>query len=266
MPGLPARTGQMDPSREVPALLRSRIDHEPVPPPSAAHPDLSLDDAYAIQGALETALVERGERVIGWKVGLTNAAFQQAWGMTEPVSAFMLGSGVFSSGDAVPAARFAGLGLEIEVAFQLRADLAGPGVTAASALLAVEGALPAFELIDVRYSGKPRAVDLVADGVFANAIVLGRPLTPVGGLDLALEGMVYEENGHIAATATAAEVLGNPLVSLAWLANALGRRGRGLRAGDVVLSGSISKIFRPKAGDSVRAAFTRLGSVACRFA
>ena len=256
----------MDPSGAVPALLRSRIDHEPAAPPSAAHPALSLDDAYAIQRELENALVERGERVIGWKVGLTNPAGQQAWGLSEPVSAFMLASGVFSSGDAVPAARFVGLGVEIEVAFLLRADLAGPGVTAPFALLAVEGAMPAFELIDVRYTGKPRGADLVADGVYANAIVLGRPLTPVRGLDLALEGRVYEENGQIAVTATAAEVLGNPLVSLAWLANALGRRGRGLRAGDIVLSGSISRIFRPKAGDSIRAAFTRLGSVSCRFA
>jgi len=255
----------LDLSSAVSPLLRSRLDREPGPPPSESRPALSLDEAYAIQRALEEALVGRGERVIGWKVGLTSAAGQQGWGLAGPVAAFMLGSGVFSSGDAVPTSRFAGLGVEIEVAFLLRADLAGPGVTPASALLAVEGAMPAFELIDVRYAGKPRGVDLVADGVYANAIVLGRPLTPVGGLDLALEGMVYEENGQVAATATAAEVLGNPLVSLAWAANTLGRMGRGLRAGDIVLTGSISKVLRPTAGQSARASFTRLGSVSCRF-
>lgn len=70
----------------------------------------------------------------------------------------------------------------------------------------------------------------------------------------------------IVGTNTAAEVLGNPLNSLAWLANTLGRMGRGLRAGDIVLTGSISKVLRPKAGESVRATFTRLGSAACRFA
>ena len=85
------------------------------------------------------------------------------------------------------------------------------------------------------------------------------------GLDLALEGVVFEQNGEVVATNTAAEVMGNPLHSLAWLANTLGRMGRGLRPGDVVLTGSISKILRPKAGESVRASFTRLGSVACRF-
>jgi 2-keto-4-pentenoate hydratase len=68
------------------------------------------------------------------------------------------------------------------------------------------------------------------------------------------------------ATNTAAEVLGNPLNSLAWLANQLGGRGLALRAGDLVMSGSISVLLRPKAGDVVTARFTRLGSVSARFA
>ena len=71
--------------------------------------------------------------------------------------------------------------------------------------------------------------------------MLGQPLTPVVGLDLALEGVVFEMSGRVMATNTAAEVLGNPLNSLAWLANHLGERGLGLRAGDLVMSGSISR-------------------------
>jgi 2-keto-4-pentenoate hydratase len=246
-------------------LLQGRDGHRPVTPLTEKHPDLSLDDAYSVQRALEQALVLRGERVIGWKAGFTNAAVQGHYGVSEPVLGFMLGSGVFSGGDAIPIDRFASLGVEVEVAFLLKRDLAGPGVTPVSALLAVEGAMPSFELIDFRCSGKPRGADVVADGVFANAIVLGRPLTPVAALDLALEGVVYEQNGQVVATNTAAEVLGNPLTSLAWLANTLGRMGRGLTAGDVVLTGSISKILRPEKGESVRASFTRLGSVSCRF-
>ena len=73
--------------------------------------------------------------------------------------------------------------------------LAGPGVTPPQALLAVEGAVPALELIDFRYAGKPTAIDAVADGVLAKAVVLGAPLTDVTHLDLALEGLVYEVNG-----------------------------------------------------------------------
>ena len=246
-------------------LLQGRDGHRPIPPLSDKHPELSMVEAYSVQRALEQALVLRGERVVGWKAGFTNAAIQGQYGVTEPVLGFMLGSGVFSGGDSIPIDRFASVGVEVEVAFLLKRDLAGPGVTPVSALLAVEGAMPSLELIDFRCSGKPRGADVVADGVFANAIVLGRPLTPVAALDLALEGVVYEQNGQVVATNTAAEVMGNPLTSLAWLANTLGRMGRGLAAGDVVLSGSISKVLRPEQGESVRASFTRLGAVSCRF-
>ena len=249
----------------VERLLRARFGPEMLAPLTDETPHLSVTEAYDIQRALEEAVTARGERVIGWKVGFSTAATQAAYGVTEPVAGFMLASGVFGSGDAVPASRFVGLGVEAEIAFLLKADLAGPGVTAVSALLAVEGALPALELIDLRFAGTARGVDMIADGVAANAIVLGRPLTPVAGLDLALEGVVFEQNGQVVATNTAAEVMGNPLHALAWLANTLASMGRGLRAGDVVLTGSISKILRPKAGESVRASFTRLGSVGCRF-
>jgi len=252
-------------SDAVQRLVKNRESREVAPPLSETAPDLTLEQGYAIQRALEKTLVERGDRVVGWKAGFTNATLQEAYGVSEPVLGFLLASGVFGSGDAVPVSRFVSLGLEVEMAFVMKAALEGPGVTPASALRAVEGAVPSFELIDFRMSGKPRGTDFVADGVLANAIVLGGPLTPVSGLDLSLEGVVYEENGQRVATAAAAEVMGNPLNSLAWLANALGKLGGRLRAGDVVLTGSISKVFRPKAGDAVRAAFTRLGSVGCRF-
>ena len=247
-------------------LLMSRLGHGQVAPLTEKYPDLGLEEAYGLQRAVEQALVLRGERVVGWKAGFTNAAVQATYGVSEPVLGFMLGSGVFSGGDSVPMSRFAALGVEVEVAFLLKRDLAGPGVTAAAALLAVEGALPALELPDLRWDGNPTGGDLVADGVAGNAIVLGQPLTPVVGLDLALEGVVYEMSGRIMATNTAAEVLGNPLNSLAWLANNLAERGLGLRAGDIVMSGSIATLLRPKAGDVVTARFTRLGSVSARFA
>jgi hypothetical protein len=109
----------------VERLLRGRIGPERMMPLTDATPGLGLAEAYDIQRSLEQAVVARGERVIGWKVGFTGAAAQEAYGVTEPVAGFMLASGVFSSGDAVPAARFVGLGVEAEVAFLLKADLAG---------------------------------------------------------------------------------------------------------------------------------------------
>jgi 2-keto-4-pentenoate hydratase len=249
----------------VKECLAARDEPRAHRPPSEQR-RLSLGEAYGVQDRLREALVGRGERVAGWKAGFTNKAGQEAYQVSEPVCAFLLASGVLSSGAEIPAARFVRPGVEAEIAFVMKQDLAGPGVTAARALLAVEGALPALELIDFRHSGKAVGTDVVADGVYAKAIVLGGALTPVTGIDLALEGLVYEQSGALVATATAAEVMGTPLNSLAWIANHLGGRGLGLRAGDVVMTGSVSKILQPRAGDTVRASYTRLGSVSVRFA
>ncbi len=257
----------VDPQLVIQRLLDSRVAHHPTHPlsedggPAGA---LSIEDAYQIQETLRRTLETRGELTVGWKAAFTAQAARQTFKVSEPVSGFLLASGVYASGDEVPIGRFAQLGVEAEIAFLLRSDLRGPGVTPGSALLALAGALPALELIDVRFTGHPKAADVVADGAYANAIVLGQPLTPVA-FDLALEGVVYELNGRVMATNTAAEVMGNPLASLVWLANHLGRRGLHLEAGQVVMSGSISQILWPKAGDEVRATFTRLGSVAARF-
>lgn len=248
----------------VKELIAARDERRLHRPPSEEGP-LSLAEAYGVQDALRAALVARGARVAGWKSGFTTRAGQEAFGVSEPVSAFLLAGDTFATGAELPAARFVKPAVEAEIAFVMGSDLAGPGVTVPQALMAVEGALPALELIDVRYSGKPHGTDVIADGVYANAVVLGGALTSVAGLDLALEGLVYEHNGLVAATNTAAEVMGNPLNSLAWLANHLGARGLGLRAGDVVMSGSVSKLLTPKAGDTIRATYTRLGSVAVRF-
>lgn len=249
----------------VERLIDARSAHRMTAPLSEADPQLSLDQAYAIQDALRVALERRGEHLLGWKMAATSPTARAALKVGHPVAGFLLRSGLYSNGAEVPLNRFANLVVEVEVAFRMRSALAGPGVTADSALLAVEGAFAALELPDFFLEGKPQIADIVASDLYANAIVLGSPLTPVRGLDLALEGVVYELNGEIAATNTAAEVMGNPLNSLVWLANHLGTRGLGLKPGDVVITGSISKVLRPKAGDTIRARFTRLGSVSAKF-
>ena len=247
-------------------FVGARTEHRSHTPPSERQgTPLTLAEAYRLQDLLRETLLRRGETVRGWKAGFTNRAAQEAYQVSEPVCAFLLGSSVLSSGAEVAVSRFTGLAVEAEVAFVLRRDLAGPGVTAATAADAVEGAQPALELVDFRYTGKALGTDVIAEGVFAKAVVLAGALTPIAGLDLALEGLVWEQSGRIMATNTAAEVMGNPLNSLAWIANHLGARGLSLKSGDLVMTGSVSALLRPKAGDTVRASFTRLGAVSARF-
>jgi 2-keto-4-pentenoate hydratase len=241
-------------------LLESRSSRRAMPPLSETHGELTPEQAYAIQDALRAELAQRGQRPIGWKLAATSAPTQALVGVPHPVVGFLFPE-QYASGAEVSVGRFAELVVEVEVAFRMRTRLAGPGVTAATAAAAVDGVLPALELPDFLFSGKPRAGDFIANSVLAHAIVLGSPVTPLAGLDLAQEEVVYEHNGEIVGTHQAAEVMGNPLNALAWLANHLATRGRALEPGEIIMSGSISKLLRPQAGDTIRARFAHLGSV-----
>ncbi|HSF07472.1 MAG TPA: fumarylacetoacetate hydrolase family protein [Methylomirabilota bacterium] len=247
----------------VERLLESRSRRRAMPPLSETHGDLTLEHAYAIQDALRAELERRGQQPIGWKLAATSAPTQALVGVQHPVVGFLFPE-QYASGAEVSVGRFAELVVEVEVAFRMRTRLVGPGVTAATAAPAVADAMPALELPDFLLSGKPRAGDFIANSVLARAIVLGPPFTPLAGLDLAQEEVVYEHNGEVVGTHRTAEVMGNPLNALAWLANHLAARGLALKPGDVVMSGSISKLLRPKAGDTIRARFTHLGSVSIR--
>ena len=247
----------------VERLIEARSSRRLLIPFSESDGEFTLEHAYRIQDALRAELDRRGERPIGWKLGATSPSGQAVMGVKEPACGFLLPR-QYASGAVVSAGAFAGLSVEAEVAFRMRTRLVGPGVTAATAAVAVEGAVAALELPDFMFSGKPRVSDFVASSVIANAIVLGDALMPLQGLDLALEEVVYEHNGEIVGTYLAAEVMGNPLNALAWLANHLATRGLALEPGDVVMSGAISKMLRPKAGDTIRARFAHLGSVSIR--
>jgi 2-keto-4-pentenoate hydratase len=245
----------------VECLIDARLNHRQIAPLSETYGDFTLNEAYAIQDALRAGFVERGETPTGWKLAATAPVGQAIIGVTEPGSGF-LSSRVYANGAAVPAGDFTDMRVEAEVAFRMGTRLTGPGVTPETALTAVEAVLPAFELLDFIYSGKPQAADYYANNIHGYGAVLGSPLkSSFDRLDLALEGVVFEHNDEIVGTHTAAEVMGNPLNALAWLANHLATRGMGLNAGDIVISGGITKLLRPKPGDSIRARYTHLGSI-----
>jgi 2-keto-4-pentenoate hydratase len=126
--------------------------------------------------------------------------------------------------------------------------------------------MAAFEIVDSRtvgWSGK--MPEMISDSVFAARYVLSEQLVPVAGLDLAALGVTLLKNGEQVAQATGANVLGSPANSLAWLANRMADHGRALRAGDIVLAGSLTPLVAAAAGDSFEASFDHLGSVRVRF-
>jgi 2-oxopent-4-enoate/cis-2-oxohex-4-enoate hydratase len=173
---------------------------------------------------------------------------------------------IYNEGEAIPVDSMIAPKAEAEVAFILKRDLQGPGVTAADVLRATECVVPCFEIVDSRIRDwKIKIQDTVADNASCGVLVLGGVRKSPRDLDLALAGMVLEKNGEIISTSTGAAVQGSPVNAVVWLANTLGRLGIALKAGEVILSGSQSPLVPVKAGDSLTCSVGGLGGTSVRF-
>jgi len=248
------------------ALFEAERTRVAVAPPSERSPELTVADAYAIQGLNVARHVAAGARVAGRKIGLTSAAMQRMLGVSEPDFGALLDHMVIEDGDALPVATLLQPKVEAELAFVMGEDLAGPGVDSVAAARAAAGVVPAIEVIDSRVADwRITLPDTIADNASSGRYVLGARVTPVDAHDLRLVGCVLTRNGDVAETGAGAAVLGNPLRCVAWLANALGAHGDGLRAGDVVLAGAVHAAVPVAAGDHVHVEFAHLGAVDVRF-
>lgn len=248
-------------------LLSAYETRVPVDPLTEKYAGLSLADAYEIQLIQVGHRTRAGRRVLGHKVGLTSAAMQRQLGVTQPDFGHLTDEMFYPENVPVPAGVFLQPRIEPEVAFVLRRDLAGPGVTVAAAAAAVDFVLPALELIDSRVRDwKITLLDTIADNASSGGVVLGSRPRRLDEVDLRLGGCVLRRGAEVVGTGAGGAVLGSPLNSLTWLANVLGERGVTLRAGHVVLPGSVTASVPVRPGDAFTATFTGLGSVTAVFA
>jgi 2-keto-4-pentenoate hydratase len=241
------------------AAERQALPAEPI---RERYPSLSEEDAYAIQAELLRRKLAAGGVVAGYKAGATNPGAQAAFGLSQAVYGTLLRHTAVVAGGAIERSQLIHPRLECEVAFRMAGDLAGPGVTPAAALAATAGAMAAFEIVDARtVSWGAKMPEMIADNVFAARYLLSETLVPAGGLDLPALSVTLHKNGAQMAQASGANVLGSPANALAWLANRMAEHGRSLRAGDVVLAGSLTPLVPAEAGDTFEASFDRLGAL-----
>jgi 2-keto-4-pentenoate hydratase len=238
----------------------------PVEPLTKRHPGLGIEDAYAIQSLNIDRQVAAGARICGRKVGLTSLPMQQMLGVDEPDYGVLLDRMMVEDGDEIAMDRLLQPRIEAELAFVMERDLAGPGITAARALTAIAGALPALEIVDSRVADwQIKLVDTVADNASSGLVVLGGNVRKVTDIDLRLTGVAVTRHGELADTGAGAAVLGNPARCVAWLANKLASFGASLQAGDVILPGAVHRMIDVTPGDMFRAEFAHLGTVTARF-
>lgn len=237
--------------------------------PAALRPTDEVE-AYRVQDALHGMLAARGfGTVVGHKIGCTTAVMQRFLGIDHPCAGGVLGTRVFRDRVGLPFDSFCHVGVETEIAVVLGRDLPprGEAYTPSEVRQAVTAVAAAIEIVDDRWVDY-RRVDtpsLVADDFFNDSSVLGALHRFDGGLDLAGLRGTARVNGEEVGRGTGADVLGDPLNALVWLANALAARGPGLRAGEFVSTGSVVETKWMRRGDRAEIEIERLGRCAVQF-
>lgn len=227
-------------------LGRARRDRAAVSLPVELIP-LGEEAAYDLQEALHEWQGEQGQgQISGYKIGCTTEVMQQIVGVPNPVFGGVLDVNVHQGSANFASRNFQHIGIECEIAFRLCADL--PARDEPYELPQLEAAIgscmAAIEVVDNRYGDfldMPSPV-LIADDFFQSACVLGGEITDWRGLDLGTcEGRVYID-GRLQGSGTGADVLGHPLNAAVWLANRMSGLGRDLKAGQFILTGSLTPV------------------------
>src|SRR5450631_3661687 len=246
-------------------LYQALLERKPVDPLTDRERSITIEDAYQIQLRMIQRRLDAGEMIVVKKIGVTSKVMMDMLKVNQPDFGQMTSCMVFIEGEAIRADSMIAPRAEAEVAFVLKSDLVGPGITAADVMRATDFVLPCFEIVDSRIKDwKIKIQDTVADNASCGVLTLGGVRRSPRQLDLALAGMVLEKNGEVVSTSTGAAVQGSPANAVAWLANTLGRLGIGLKAGEVILSGSQSPLVPVKAGDSLVCSVGGLGGTSVR--
>ena len=235
-------------------------------------PGIDIEDAYRIQSRMVQRRIDAGETIVGKKVGATSAAVMTMLGLDEPDFGQLMSGMVYRNGDTIKLDSLIQPRAEGEIAFVLKHDLTGPGVTAIDVLRATDYVVPCFEIVDSRIDNWDiKVVDTVADNASCGVYVLGsEPMDPLE-VDLSLVGMTIDVRqpgdsiGELFTTGAGAAVKGSPVNSLIWLANTLGALGITCHAGEVILTGSLSMMAWVKGPQTITCEFGGLGSCSVTF-
>ncbi|SFU73301.1 2-keto-4-pentenoate hydratase [Polaromonas sp. YR568] len=224
------------------------------------------DEAYAVQDINTERRLKAGGKLVGRKIGLTARAVQKQLGVDQPDFGMLFADMAYCDGEPIPWKVLMQPKVEAEVALVMEHDLPEPGITVAQLLRATAFALPALEIVGSRIANWDiRFVDTVADNASSSAFVLGNTPVKPQQLDLRLAGMVMERGGEPVSLGAGAACLGHPYNAAVWLANKMASLGRGLKAGDVVLTGALGPMVVVSPGDVVEARINGLGSVRAAF-
>lgn len=247
---------------ELDAAMTQRTTVSPL---TTRFPELSLTQAYQVSKLFLAKREARGERVVGKKIGLTSKVVQDMLGVHQPDFGFLTNKMMYSSGAEIEFGQLIQAKSEGEIAFILKHDLKGPNVTPEAVMAATESVAACFEIVDSRVENwQIKIQDTVADNASCGVFVIGDKVSPEQ-VDFENCKMVIRNKGEIVAEGKGSAALGSPLNCVAWLANALGEYGVELKAGDVILSGSLAAMIPCQHDDDMVMEIEGIGQASYRF-
>lgn len=252
---------------------QSEHDRKQISAITVEHPNMTIDDAYAIQSAWKNIKLKEGRKIVGHKIGLTSRVMQRLMSINESDFGFLLDDMVFENGSKIMTQEFLDPRIEVELCFVLKEDLCGPNITIENVLKATDYVTPAMELIAARSfridpeSGYKRTVkDTISDNAANAGIILGDQKIKPDAIDLRWIGALLSKNEIVEDSGVTGAVLNHPANGIAWLANKYADFGMVLKAGELILSGSFTGAIKVEKGDHIVADFNSLGTVSCNFA
>jgi len=255
-----------DPQGAADDLFNARRSGEPCEPVAGKYEIDTLEQAYTAQEELIKRFEYVGQKVVGWKLGLTDPKAQEQMALETPLFGRLVDGWGYRDGDRIPTDRMISPRVEGEVGFFFTQAITDPDIDAAGLLGCIGKVMPALEICDSAFAGWPRSLfDAVADNLSSGFYVLGAPLENTSDLDFAGVTMQLYRNGEKAVEGDASKCMGSPLEACLWLVKELIERGTPIQAGDIVLSGSLGPMQPVERGDEIRLDLSAFGSLQCRF-
>jgi len=247
------------------ALYKALRHKSPISPLTETYENLSIDDAYAISCVILEMRRADGEQIIGKKIGVTSKPVMNMLGVKQPDFGFLTNT-MWAKDNIINTNHMILPRAEAEIAFRLKSDLKGPGVTEATVLAATESVAACFEIVDSRIKDwRVKIQDTIADNASCGTMVIGSNWVDPNSVDLMGCKAVVTKNGSKLSEGVGAATLGSPLKAVAWLANTLGERGIPFRAGEIILSGSLVPLEPVAAGDNMHVFIDGIGDCEVSF-
>ena len=254
--------------KEMQILVEAEKNRTPIGPVSdMVSGGLSLDDAYRIMERNIDKRLKAGEKHAGYKIGFTNLAVREKMGLPDSTYGYLLDSMVLKNGVKVTMSDLIAPKLECEICMKLKSGLKGKGLSTEDVIRATEAVSASFEICDARIKDwKCPYPDFFADNGFSARIVLSGQWHPAAGFDFLNEKVVLTQAGKELAQGTGALAMGHPAKAVAWLVGKLADRNKGLEAGQIVMTGTLTPILPIEKGATYTATFSTLGEVTATFA